>query len=119
MRTARQLMYSSLAIVTLVSLTAAPAQAQGKSSKKPKHYSVSSDKAVTVSRTVLTEQGYHVVRVEKVGATQVIYFYRGNNGRGKGKGPLQHMVIRKVHDRVLFEEAEPSLMVDIDVRLKL
>ena len=117
MRTARQMLCSSLAVVALISITALPAHAQGKS--KEKHYAVSSDKAVTVTRTVLTDQGYHVVRVERVGATQVIYFHRGNKGHGKGKGPLQRMVIRKVNNRILFEEAEPSVMVDIDIRLKL
>jgi hypothetical protein len=40
-------------------------------------------------------------------------------GRGKGKGPVQRMVIRTVKDRVMFEDAEPSVLVDIDVRLKL
>jgi hypothetical protein len=115
MRAARQALWSGLAIVALVGLTAAPAQAQGKA----KHYAVSSDKAISVTRTVLIEQGYQVVRVERVGATRVIYFRRGNNGRGKGKGPLQRMVIRTVRERVVFEEAEPSLLVDIDVRLKL
>jgi hypothetical protein len=74
---------------------------------------------VSVSRTVLIEQGYQVVRVERVGPTRVIYFRRGNNGRGKGKGPVQRMVIRTVRDRVYFEEAEPSVLVNIDVKLKL
>jgi hypothetical protein len=49
----------------------------------------------------------------------VIYFRRGNNGRGKGKGPLQRMVIRTVRDRVFFEEADPSVLVNIDIKLKL
>jgi len=117
MRAARQVLWSGLAVVTLLGITAAPAHAQGKS--KEKHYRVSSDKALSVTRTVLVEQGYHVVRVERVGATQVIYFRRGNNGRGKGKGPLQRMVIRTVRDRVFFEEADPSVLVNIDVKLKL
>lgn len=117
MRAARQVLWSGLAVVTLLGITAAPAHAQGKS--KEKHYRVSSDKALKVTRTVLVEQGYHVVRVERVGATQVIYFRRGNNGRGKGKGPLQRMVIRTVRDRVFFEEADPSVLVNIDVKLKL
>ena len=43
----------------------------------------------------------------------------GNMGRGKGKGPIQRMVIRTVQDRVMFEDTEPSVLVDIDVRLKL
>lgn len=117
MRVVRQVLWSGLAAVALFAITAAPAHAQGKS--KDKHYRVSSDKALSVTRTVLVEQGYNVVRVERVGATQVIYFRRGNNGRGKGKGPLQRMVIRTVRDRVYFEEAEPSVLVNIDVRLKL
>jgi hypothetical protein len=112
-----RVLWSVLAIAALVGITAAPAHAQGKS--KEKHYRVSSDKALSVTRSVLVEQGYHVVRVKQVGATQVIYFRRGNNGRGKGKGPVQRMVIRTVRDRVFFEETEPSLLVNIDVRLKL
>lgn len=117
MRVIRQILWSVLAVVALFGITAAPAHAQGKS--KDKHYRVSTDRALSVTRTVLVEQGYHVVRVERVGATQVIYFRRGNNGRGKGKGPIQRMVIRTVRDRVFFEEAEPSVLVNIDVRLKL
>ena len=117
MRIARQVLWSSLTVVALLGIAAAPAQAQGKS--KEKHYRVSSDKALSVTRMVLVEQGYRVVRVDRVGATQVIYFRRGNNGRGKGKGPLQRMVIRTVRDRVFFEEAEPSVLVNIDVKLKL
>jgi len=113
MRVVRQVLWSALAVVALFGITAAPAHAQGKG--KEKHFRVSSDKALSVTRIVLVEQGYHVVRVERVGATQVIYFRRGNNGRGKGKGPLQ----RTVRDRVFFEEAEPSVLVDIDVKLKL
>jgi hypothetical protein len=117
MRAARQMLWSGLALVALFGSTALPVQAQGKS--KVKQYAVSSDRAVSVTRTVLVEQGYHVVRVERVGATQVVYFRRGNNGRGKGKGPLQRMVIRTVRNRVVFEEADPSVLVNIDIRLKL
>lgn len=117
MRAARQMLWSGLAVLALFGITAAPAYAQGK--VKAKHYVVSSDKAVNVSRAVLTDRGFRVVRVERVGATRVIYFRRGNNGRGKGKGPIQRMVIRTVRDRVFFEEAEPSVLVDIDIKLKL
>ena len=117
MRAARQLLWSAFVFVALLGAASTPAQAQGKG--KAKHYVVSSDKAVSVSRTVLVERGYQVVRVERVGPNRVIYFRRGNNGRGKGKGPLQRLVIRTVRERVFFEEAEPSVLVDIDVKLKL
>lgn len=112
----RHLLWSALAAVALT-LGAAPAQAQGKA--KYKHYVASSEKAVSVTRAVLIRQGYTVVRVERVGPTHVVYYRRGNMGRGKGKGPVQRMVIRTVKERVIFEDAEPSVLVDIDVRLKL
>jgi hypothetical protein len=113
----RRLFAPILVIVGLLSATAAPTQAQGK--PKYKEYVVPTERAISVSRMVLIRQGYTIVRVQRVGPSRVIYYRRGNMGRGKGKGPLQRMVIRTVHDRVLFEEAEPSVLVDIDVKLKL
>jgi hypothetical protein len=113
---ARQVLWSAIVFVALLG-TVSTADAQGKG--RAKHYVVSSDKAVRVGRAVLVERGYHVVRVDRVGPNRVIYFRRGNNGRGKGKGPLQRLVIRTVRERVFFEEAEPSVLIDIDVKLKL
>ena len=107
----------ALAIAALaVSVT--PAHAQGKG-KGPKHYTVTTDRAVSVTRTVLVRQGFEVVRIERVGATQVVYYRAGNHGRGKGKGPLEKMVIRTVDRRIVFEDTPPAIMVDIDVNLKL
>jgi hypothetical protein len=117
MRAPRGVLWTGLCLMALLVTVAAPAQAQGKI--KYKHYAVSSDRAVTVTRTVLVQRGYSVMRIERVGATQVVYYRRGNMGRGKGRGPVQRMVIRTVRDRVIFEEAEPSVLVDIDLRLKL
>jgi hypothetical protein len=112
----RHLLWSGLAAAALAA-GATPAEAQGKG--KAKHYVISSERAVSVTRTVLIRQGYTVVRVQRVGPTHVVYYRRGNMGRGKGKGPIQRLVIRTVQDRVMFEETEPSVLVDIDVRLKL
>jgi hypothetical protein len=117
MCTARRVLCSSLALVALLGISTAPVQAQGK--VKYKHYAVTSDRAVSVTRTVLVERGYNVVRVERVGAAQIVYFRQGKWKRGKGKGPIQRMVIRTVRDRVIFEEAAPDVLVDIDVKLKL
>jgi hypothetical protein len=105
--------------VAALTLSVAPAHAQGKGKGKDKHYAVSSDRAVNVTRTVLVRQGYDVVRVERVGVTQVVWYRAGNRGRGKGKGPLQKMVIRTVERRIVFEDTPPAVMVDIDVNLKL
>jgi len=119
MRIARQVLGSGLALVALLSVSAAPVQAQGK--VKYKHYAVTSDKAMTVTRTVLVERGYNVVRVERVGATQIVYYRLGKGKwkQGKEKGPIQRLVIRTVRDRVVFEDAAPDVLVDIDVKLKL
>jgi hypothetical protein len=108
----------ALALLALA-LSVAPAHAQGKGKGKDKHYAVSNDRAVTVTRNVLVRQGYDVVRIERVGTTQVVYYRAGNRGRGKGKGPLQKMVIRTVERRIVFENTPPAVMVDIDVNLKL
>ena len=103
--------------LSAVVLSVAPAHAQGKG--KHKHYAVSNDRAVTVTRNVLVRQGYDVVRIERVGATQVVYYRAGNRGRGRGKGPVQKMIIRTVERRIVFEDTPPAIMVDIDVNLKL
>ena len=113
----RQVLWSGLAAVALLSATATPGHAQGK--VKYKHYAVTSERAVTVTRTVLVDRGYRVVRVEQMGPTSVVYYRRKKMGHGWGKGPIQRMVIRTVRDRVVFEDAEPDVLVDIDVKLKL
>jgi uncharacterized protein (UPF0548 family) len=106
----------ALALAALA-VSVVPAHAQGKG--KDKHYAVTTDRAVSVTRTVLVRQGYDVVRIERVGVTQVVYYRAGNHGRGKGKGPLQKMVIRTVERRVVFQDTPPAVLVDIDVNLKL
>lgn len=104
-------------VLAALAVSVSPAHAQGKG--KDKHYAVTTDRAVSVTRTVLVRQGYDVVRIERVGVTQVVYYRAGNRGRGKGKGPLEKMVIRTVDRRIVFEDTPPAVMVDIDVNLKL
>ena len=113
----RRLITGLALVMTALAVSVAPVHAQGKG--KEKHYTVSSDRALSVTRTVLVRQGFDVVRVERVGATQVVYYRAGNRGRGKGKGPVEKMVIRTVERRIVFEQTPPAIMVDIDVDLKL
>jgi hypothetical protein len=116
---ARQMLWSGLTIAAVLGLAAAPAQAQDKGKHKGKqHYVVSSERAVSVTRTVLVGRGYEVLRVEQVGPTRVVYYRLGKKWR-KGRRPVHRMVIRTVDQRIVFEEAEPSVLVDIDVKLKL
>jgi hypothetical protein len=79
---------------------------------------VTADDAIVVTREVLVTHGYEIVRVDLVQGTRVIYYRRGNMGRGKGKGPVEKIVIRPEPDRVVFVSQPPrGLMIDINVRL--
>lgn len=78
---------------------------------------VTMDRATVVTREVLVAHGYDVVRVEVIRGAQVVYYRRGNHGRGWGRGPVEKMVIRPEPDRVIFESAPPRVLVDINVRL--
>jgi hypothetical protein len=107
-----------LAFVALALFAASPLVAQGHG---PKRYVVSGDRAVSVTREVLTHQGFEVVRIEQSGNDQIVWYRRGNMGRGKGKGPPVRMVIRRdpVHKAVVFLDTPSGILVDIDVRLKM
>jgi hypothetical protein len=79
---------------------------------------VTADQAIVATREVLVSHGYEVVRVELVQGTRVVYYRRGNMGRGKGKGPIEKIVIRPEPDRVIFVSQPPrGLMIDINLRL--
>ena len=87
--------------------TAAQANAKGPRKVPPgQAKKITPDEAVTASRDVLQRNGYRVVRVETVGATRVIHYRRGNNGNGKGQGPLMKLVVRPVNDVVAIETSE-------------
>ena len=75
--------------------------------------------AVVVSREVLVKHGFTVVRVEQLGNAQVIYYRRGNNGRGRGGGPMEKMVVRPSGQIVVFEATPAPVLADIKVRLGL
>ena len=103
-------------LLPLLLLVASPLAAQ---EKGPKKYAVPNDRALVVTKEVLVKQGYEVVRVENSGRDYVVWYRRGNMGRGKGKGPPVRIVIHRDVDRVVFLEAPSAILVDIDVRLKL
>lgn len=113
----RRVLWAGVIALACLGVSSVPAYAQGK--VKHKYYAITSDRAVVVTRTVLVQRGYHIVRVDRIGGTRIVYYRRGNLGRGRGRGPIQRMIIRTVHDRVIFEDTEPDVLVDIDVKLKL
>lgn len=114
---ARHAVFSLTVAAAALLLAAAPAHAQGKGNGK--RYAVTGNKAMDVTKVVLQRQGYEVVRVVRDGDAQVIYYRSGNNGRGKGKGPMERMVIRTVDRRIVFEEVPSAILVDIDFQLRL
>lgn len=105
--------------------SASPALAQGRGhagSKVPPGQAkkmVTPSEAVVVSRDVLVMHGFEVVRVETIKTGQVIYYRRGNNGRGRGLGPVEKMVVRPSGSTVVVESAPKSVLLDIRVRLGL
>ncbi len=104
---------AAAAVVLSLGVTPLAAQGQGK------RYAVTKDKAVSVTREVLVKQGYEVVRIEVDGPSQVVYYRAGNKGKGKGKGKIEKMVIRREATRVVFVDTPASILVDIDIRLRL
>ena len=104
-------------LVPVLVLLAAPLAAQGRGPKK--EFVVAPDRAISVTREVLVRQGFEVVRIEVVGNDRVVYYRRGNMGRGKGKGPIVKMVVRRVENRIVFVDTPDAILVDINLRLRL
>jgi hypothetical protein len=87
------------------------------SGNKAKVEAISTNDAVIVAREMLVRHHYEVVRVDVVRDTRVIYYRAGNHGRGKGKGRLMKIVVRRDRERLVFVDAPRPVLVDIHVRL--
>src|SRR5258706_16258977 len=110
---------SGLAGVCLLVFGLARVAGKGGGHGPKKEFVVAPDRAISVTREVLVRQGYEVVRIETVGDDQVVYYRRGNRGRGKGKGPPAKMIIRRVQNRIVFVDTPDVILVDINLRLRL
>lgn len=111
---------SLAAAIAGLALAVAPLAAQGKGKGHgPKHYAASTDQAFSVTKDVLAKHGYAVVRTEVRGDDEVVYYYRGNMGKGKGHGPMQTMIIRRIpaENRIVFVNTPGEFLVDINIRL--
>ena len=89
------------------------------SGNKEKVKIIATNDAVVAAREVLVKHGYEVVRVDVLRDTRVIYYRVGNRGRGRGKGRLEKIVVRRERERVIFDHAPKLVLVDINVRLGL
>jgi hypothetical protein len=107
----------------LLVASAAPAVAQGKGKDQPPARAnqpasgISLDVALSATKDVLVGQGFEVVRVEPAGDRQVVYYRAGNQGRGKGQGPPVRLVVQRVGDRIVLEDAPDAVRLEIGVRL--
>ena len=109
----------ALGLVATVS-SASHAQGRGHQDKIPPGQAkkmVTIDRATDVTREVLVDHGYKIVRVDEVNGTRVVYFRRGSHGHGHGLGPMERLIIRPGRERVFFDEAPKSVLVDINVKL--
>ena len=115
MATRRMLRALALSTV-LTGLAFSPAAAQEKAKKS---FSITADLALETTKTVLVAEGYDVVKLESQEELLIVYYRRGNMGKGKGKGPMEKMVIRRQRNVVVIEDLEPSILLKIEVALKL
>ena len=125
------------AALALCTASASPALAQGKSEKKSastksvvngpssksavkaKGPKISRVQALTTTRDLLARHGYEVVRVEQLDGGQVIWYRRGNMGRGKGKGPLVRMVVRPATTHYVVEAPGLASAILKEITVKL
>lgn len=107
-------------LFTLVALcvSAPPLQGQ-RGQEKHREYAVTTDRAYAVTRDALSRHGFEVVKMEDVDGDRIIWYRRGNNGRGQGHGPMEKMVIHREGHHVMLVEVPDEVMVDIDVMLRL
>jgi len=108
---------SALVVLAALLLAAPHVSAQGRRPKR--EFVVEKGRAISVTREVLIHQGFEVVRIETVGHDEVVYYRRGNMGRGKGKGPVVKMIVRRIENRIVFIDTPDAVLVDINLRLRL
>ena len=78
---------------------------------------VTTSQAVLVTRDVLVTNGYQIVNVVPTGTTQVIYYRRGNRGRGRGLGPVEKIYVVPSGEVVAFRSVPDPLLSTILRRL--
>ena len=111
-------LFIGIALVTVV-LTPAHAQDRGRGQNKAKKDkdTVSIEVALTATREVLTERGFDVVRIEQEDDFQIVYYRRGNRGRGRGGGPVERLVIRWTPERIEVRDAPDEIRMGIEIKL--
>jgi hypothetical protein len=97
---------------------ATPAMAQGRGHQdKPAKPQITFEAALGATREVLVAQGFEVLRVEIQGDTRIVHYRAGNQGRGRGHGPPQRMIIRRTEERLVLVDAPDQVRVQIGIKL--
>jgi hypothetical protein len=109
---------TTLFTIAALCLSAAPLQGQ-RSQEKHREYAVTTDRAYDVTRDALGRHGFEVVRIEEVDGDRIIWYRRGNMGRGKGHGPMEKMVIHQEGHHVMLVDVPDEVFVDVDVKLRM
>ena len=111
-------LFIGIALGTVV-LTPAYAQDRGRGQNRAKKEkaTVSIEVAITATRDVLREQGFDIVRIEQEDDFQIVYYRRGNRGRGRGGGPVERLVIRWTPERVEVRDAPDEIRIGIEIKL--
>lgn len=111
-------LFIGIALVTVV-LTPAHAQSRGRGQNKVEKdkETVSIEIVITATRDVLREKGFDVVRIEQEDDFQIVYYRRGNRGRGRGGGPVERLVIRWTPERIEVRDAPDEIRIGIEVKL--
>jgi hypothetical protein len=104
------------ALAAAVWLGGATAEAQSTVNKE-KVKVIATNDAVAAARYALVKHGYEIVRVDVIRDTRIIYYRVGNRGRGRGKGRLEKIVIRRDRERVVFDDAPKVVQLEINVKL--
>lgn len=108
----------TLAVLAVVSTAPAAAQGRGNNARERRAAPrVTVDLAVSTVREVLVAQGFEVLRVETKDDYKIVYYRRGNRGRGRGLGPPARMIIRQIEDRIVLDEAPEGIRLEISVKL--
>ncbi len=115
-RTLFRTLFIGIALVTVVH-TPAHAQDRGQNRAKKEKETVSIEVAITATRDVLRERGFDVVRIEQGDDFQIVYYRRGNRGRGRGGGPTERLVIRWTPERVEVGDAPDEIRIGIEIKL--
>lgn len=112
---------TAAALVALLAGGASPAwsqqKQQGGKKKEAASPAITLDVAFSATKEILIGHGFEVVSVETKPDRQIVTYRAGNRGNGRGKGPPVRLVIRRVDDRIVLDDAPETVRLEVAVKL--